>query len=210
MRAPTTPLARTTAAALARVLDCIPRGYTRYTSGTVAASKLGALVSKFHNLYGVAASAAQRITRKKNGKANAVLAVFFPDGAEYVSWLMLFTDGELGAHEALRSVSEKPRLRWLGYELTRYNYKGGVRWTWRREPGQMQDLYILLDDQLRRRRWDAVKSTLERVAAQPGFHGVRGQSWRLCQEARTRGYPEELPFLFYIQKIGHGKRIAIA
>lgn len=210
MRPPTTPLARTSAAALARILDCIPRGYTRYTAGTIAASKLDALVSKFHGLYGVAATGAQRITRKTHGKANAVLALFLPDGAERASWMMLFTDGELDAHEALLSVFEKPRLRWLGYELTRHNYKGGVRWTWRREPEQMRDLYILLDDQLRRRRWEAVKTTLERVAAQPGFHGVRGQSWRLCQEARTRGYPGELPFLFYMQKIDHGERIVVA
>ncbi|AVG43689.1 hypothetical protein MC81_20340 [Achromobacter insolitus] len=209
MRTPTTPLARTTAAALARVLDSVPRGYTRYTSGTILASKVGALVSKFHRLYGVAASASQRITRKRRGKANAILTLFHPQGAERVCWLMLFTDGELDANESLRRVYEKPRLVWLGYELTRHNHKGGVRWTWRREPEQMRNLYTLLDEQLRRRRWREVEATLARVASQPGFYGVRGQSWRLCQEARARGYPGDLPFLFYMQKIGHGEHIPV-
>lgn len=71
----------------------------------------------------------------------------------------------------------------------------------------MRELYTLLDEQLKKRHWGAVSGTLERIAAQPGFHGVREQSWRLCQEARKRGYQSELPILFYIQKMSHGERI---
>ncbi|MBB1647971.1 hypothetical protein [Delftia sp. UME58] len=209
MLTPTTPLAHSTAAALARVLDNIPRGYTRYTCGTIAAAKLPALVSKFHRCYAVAASPAQRMTRRKHGKANAVLSLYLPAGASTAHWMMLFTEGELEVHERLCSIYSKPQLRWLGYELTRYAHKGGTRWTWRRPKDAMQELYMLLAEPLARRRWPAVSELLARIAAQPGFHGVRGQSWRLCQEAKQHGYPGQLPMLFYMQKINHGERISV-
>jgi len=206
---PTTPLSRTHAAALSRVLDAIPRGYVRYTSGVVASAKLPALVSKFHRVHAVAATPAQRMTRKKQGKANAILALYQPKDAEMVLWLLLFTPGELGAHEVLKHVADKPRLSWLGYELSRHNYKESTRWTWRRPREAMQELYAALDAQLKQHHWRAVEQTLARIARQPGFHGVRGQSWRLCQEAQSRGYPGELPMLFYLQKVGHGERISV-
>lgn len=206
---PTTPLSRTHAAALSRVLDAIPRGYVRYTSGVVASAKLPALVSKFHRVHAVAATPAQRMTRKKQGKANAILALYQPKDAEMVLWLLLFTPGELGANEVLKHVADKPRLSWLGYELSRHNYKESTRWTWRRPREAMQELYAALDAQLKQHHWRAVEQTLARIARQPGFHGVRGQSWRLCQEAKSRGYPGELPVLFYLQKVGHGERISV-
>ncbi|WP_312844055.1 hypothetical protein [Diaphorobacter nitroreducens] len=191
------------------MLDAIPRGYVRYTSGVVASAKLPALVSKFHRVHAVAATPAQRMTRKKQGKANAILALYQPKDAEMVLWLLLFTPGELGANEVLKHVADKPRLSWLGYELSRHNYKESTRWTWRRPREAMQELYAALDAQLKQHHWRAVEQTLARIARQPGFHGVRGQSWRLCQEAKSRGYPGELPVLFYLQKVGHGERISV-
>jgi hypothetical protein len=67
----------------------------------------------------------------------------------------------------------------------------------------------MLDELLKKRHWGAVNGLLSRAAAQPGSHGVRGQSWRLCQEARRRGYPDELPLLFYMSKVAHGERIVV-
>lgn len=109
MRSLTTPLSRSKSAAMTRVLDCIPRGYTRYTLGTISAEKLATLIIKFQRLYAVAATPAQRITRKRHGKANAVLALYCPEGAETVQWLMLFTEGSLDAHERLQ--------RWYAVDL---------------------------------------------------------------------------------------------
>ena len=164
---PTTPLSRTHAAALSRVLDAIPRGYVRYTSGVVASAKLPALVSKFHRVHAVAATPAQRMTRKKQGKANAILALYQSKDAEMVLWLLLFTPGELGAHEVLKHVADKPRLSWLGYELSRHNYKESTRWTWRRPREAMQELYAALDAQLKQHHWRAVEQTLQKTPATP-------------------------------------------
>jgi len=210
MPAPTTPLSRSKSAALSRVLDIIPRGYTRYTSGTIPLVKLPSLVSKLHRIHLIAASPAQRITRKKRGKANAMLSLYLSESADTVHWLMLFTEGELEAHEKLRGILDKPRLRWLDYELTRYGHKARTCWTWHRSKEAMQELYALLDEHLKKRHWSAVAGMLDRIAAQPGFHGVRAQSWRLCQQARQQGYPRELPYLFYMSKINHGERIAVS
>ena len=58
---PTTPIARSKTAALARILDCVPRGYHRYTFGTVKAGKAEALARKFHALYGIGCTPAQRV-----------------------------------------------------------------------------------------------------------------------------------------------------
>ncbi|MFL9885136.1 hypothetical protein PQR66_18990 [Paraburkholderia agricolaris] len=52
--------------------------------------------------------------------------------------------------------------------------------------------------------------TLERIARQPGCHGVRTQSWALFQNARSHGYAGQLPQLFYLQKTGHGERLLLA
>lgn len=210
MPTPTTPLSRTHAAALSRVLDSIPRGYSRYTCGVVAKEKVQRLVEKFHHTHQVGASPAQRVIRKQRGQANAVLALYLPEWADKAHWMMLFTAGELSAYEKLRSIFEKPRMTWQGYELTRHNWHGGTRWTWRRTRDEMQDYYVMLDHHAKQHSWDAVGELLERAARQPGFHGVREQTWRLCQEAHKRGYPGELPFLYYMTKVSHGERIAVA
>lgn len=231
----TTPIARSKSAALARALNSIPHGYDRYTSGVVAQEKIAALVRKLHERHAIAASPAQRIRRKKLGQANAVLALYCPTGASdghdtgasastsasdltgdkrgafeapsKAHWLMLFTSGELGAHEELRSVFDKPRLVWLGYELTRYPYNGRTRCTWKRPEEAMRDIFALLEDRLKRRRWSDVEALLNSAARHPGFHGVRGQSWRLGVSARKGGYMGELPHLHYIRKVAQGDRV---
>lgn len=68
---------------------------------------------------------------------------------------------------------------------------------------------MMLDEQLKRHHYSAVADTLEQVAWQPGFAGVRAQSWVLCEHARRHGYEGDLPHLFYVQKVNHGIRVAI-
>jgi hypothetical protein len=176
----------------------------------VAREKVQHLVEKLHSIHQIAASPAQRIMRKQRGQANAALVLYLSEWSDKAHWMMLFTAGELNAHEKLYSVFDKPRMAWQGYELTRYSYQGGARWTWRRAREEMQEYYVMLDHHAKRHCWDSVRELLERAARQPGFHGVREQSWRLCQEAHKRGYPGELPFLYYITKVSHGERIAAA
>ncbi|WP_374483755.1 hypothetical protein [Zoogloea sp.] len=74
----------------------------------------------------------------------------------------------------------------------------------------MAELHALLAYQLNRRHHAAVVETLERIARQPGFHGVRQQSWTLYQEARRRGYLGPMPQLFFLQKISHGERLVLS
>jgi len=235
MPSPTTPIARSKTAALSRILNSVPHGYDRYTCGVIAPEKIPALVKKLHRLHAIAATPAQRIRRKKLGQANALLVLYCPDrshagngmdaeagayggdspGAhtstfqvrEKAQWLMLFTAGDLGAHEELRSVLDKPRLGWLGYELTRYAHNGRTRWTWKRPDEAMREIYGQLEDRLKRRRWGDIQVLLQNAARQPGFHGVRGQSWRLGEFARRSGYRGELPVLYYIRKVEQGERI---
>lgn len=204
-----TPIARSKTAALARVLDSIPKGYRRYTDGAVAAEKAQRMIRKLHERHAVGATPAQRITRKAHGKANAVLAVWWPEGATFVHWLMLFTDGELDSPEKLREVGDKPRLTWLGYELVRHSNRGATSWTWRRHKTEMAEHYAVLDQALKRRHFGVVADALERIARQPGFHGVREQSWALCQYARQHGYTDDLPLLYYVQKVPHGERMPL-
>ncbi|CAJ7027559.1 Uncharacterised protein [Burkholderia pseudomallei] len=206
----TTPIARSKSAALARVLDSVPKGYHRYTYGTVKADKAEALARKFHALYGIGCSPAQRLTRKGKGMANAVLVMYWPETAEYVEWLVLATGGTGLDGEALRLVDESPRLTWLGYELVRHPGRGRAVWTWRRTKGEMAELHALIAFQASQRHYAALAETLERIARQPGFHGVRMQSWGLLQEARQRGYDGELPYLFHVQKISHGERLMLS
>lgn len=206
---PTTPIANSKTAALARVLDSVPKGYHRYTCGTVPAAKVKALANKFHALYGVGCTPAQRITRKAKGVANTVLVLYYPEGAETVEWLLLATNGTGLEREAWRLVTDKPRLTWLGYELTRHTSRGRAVWTWRRTRQEMAELHALLALQANLRHYAAVSDTLERIARQPGFHGVRAQSWALGQEAQRRGYPGQLPKLFYLQKVSHGEPLAL-
>lgn len=128
-----------------------------------------------------------------------------------VSWLLLVTEGtgSVWQSEKLRSVLEKPRLNWLGYELVRHTRGGRTAWTWRRTKEEMAQLYTMLSEQLNRRHAGAVQDTLVRVARQPGFAGVREQSWALCEFTRKRGYDGALPHLFYVQKVGHGERLVL-
>jgi hypothetical protein len=207
---PSTPIARSKTAALARILDSVPRGYQRYTTGTVNATKAGALANKFHARYGIGCSPAQRLTRKSKGLANAIFVMYWPEGADEVHWLLLATDGTGLESEKLRRVDEKPRLSWLGYELIRQSAQGRTSWTWRRSREEMAELHALVAHQANVKHLKALEETLERIARQPGFSGVRAQSWALCQEARRRGYGGQLPHLFFIQKISHGDRLALA
>ncbi|WP_232453462.1 hypothetical protein [Burkholderia ubonensis] len=204
-----TPIAKNKTAALSRVLDMVPRGYHRYIRGTVRAAKAGALAHKFHGLYGIGCTPAQRLTRKSKGIANAVLVMYWPETAEYVEWLLLATDGSGLDGEALRLVDESPRLTWLGYELVRHSARGRAVWTWRRTKDEMAELHALVAFQASQRHYAALAETLERIGRQPGFHGVRTQSWALFQEARRRGYCGLLPQLFYLQKVNHGERLSL-
>jgi hypothetical protein len=70
--------------------------------------------------------------------------------------------------------------------------------------------YALLTEQFNRRQMPAVQQTLLRISRQPGFAGVREQSWALCQFARGRGYDGELPFLFHVQKLSHGHPLTVS
>ena len=75
---PSTPIAGSKSAALARVLDLVAKGYTRFVAGHVPATKAKALAQKFHRKYGIGCSPAQRLTRKQRGMANAALVMFWP------------------------------------------------------------------------------------------------------------------------------------
>ena len=207
---PFTPIASSKTAALSRILDSVPKGYHRYTLGTVSTAKAEALANKFHALYGIGCSPARRLARKSKGIANAILAMYWPEGAVEVTWLLLATDGTGLESEKLRLVDEKPRLSWLGYELIRYSAQGRAAWTWRRPREEMVELHALVAHQSNLRHEKALEETLERIARQPGFSGVRAQSWTLCQEARRRGYSGQLPYLFFLQKVSHGDRLALA
>ncbi len=207
---PSTPIARSKTAALARILDSVPKGYKRYTSGTVSAFKANALANKFHARYGIGCSPAQRLVRKSKGLANAILVMYWPDSAVDVQWLLLATDGTGLESEKLRLVDEKPRLSWLGYELARHSAQGRTSWTWRRPREEMAELHALVAHQANAKHLKALEETLAGIARQPGFSGVRAQSWTLCQEARRRGYSGQLPHLFFLQKVSHGERLPLA
>ena len=262
----TTPIARSKTAALARILDSVPKGYVYYTTGECPAEKAVKLAKKFHERYGIGCSPAQRLTRKRKGLANAVLVLYWPAKAEgetsasaesgldsglgaglnsefaaretvaaesspasgaqstqsateakptrspaKVSWVVLATEGTGPIHEQehLRSVLDSRRLLFLGYELVRYADRGTTSWTWRRTKQAMADLYALLDSQLNAHYTNAVAQTLQRISRQPGFSGVRKQSWALCQFARRRGYAGELPYLCFVEKVGQGERLVL-
>ena len=205
----TTPIARSKTAALSRILDSVSKGYNRYMQGTVKASKAESLANKFHSLYGIGCTPAERLVRKSAGAANALLALYWPDAAEDVQWMLLATPGSGLESEQLRFVDEKRRPHWLGYELVRHSANGRAAWTWRRPPQEMTELHTLLAYQCNLKQQKAIEETLERIARQPGFHGVRTQSWSLCTEARRRGYSGPLPHLFFLQKVNHGERLAL-
>jgi len=206
-----TPVSTSKTAALSRVLDGVSRGYTHYISGVTTADKAIAVANKFHQLYGIGCTPAQRITRKGKGQANALLVLYWPEGAAQVLWLLLATPGTglIAEREKLLEVTGKPRLQWLEYELTRYGARGVTRWTWRRPKAEMADWYALLGGRRRGRDSTAVGDILDAIARQPGFHGVREQSWALCQFARQHGHREKLPFLYYVHKVSHGERLLL-
>ncbi len=236
---PSTPLATSKTAALMRVLDSVPKGYTHYTAGECPQDKLPKLLLKFHERYGIGCSPAQRMTRKKQGLANALLVIYqpallspeqvsnqvineappaapeqavpMPSSQHKISWLLLATEGAGAVHEQeqLRSVLEKPRLLWLGYELRRHTARGRTSWTWFRPKHQMQEWYALLGTKLNQRNMSAVSEALALIARQPGFAGVREQGFALYQFARQKGYTGELPTLYFVQKHSHGHRIPI-
>lgn len=201
----TTPVARSKTAALSRILDLVPRGYQRYTFGTIKAAKAEYLANKFHARYAIGATPAQRLVRKQRGEANALLVLYWPENAEIVHWLLLATDGTGLEQESWLSVISKSRLVWLGYELVRYPTRGRTSWTWRRPKSEMAEHYLMLSSLTSLRNESALQAWLERLAHQPGFHGVRQQTWGLCQEARRRGFTGELPVIYYVQKLNHGE-----
>lgn len=205
----TTPISRSKTAALSRILDVVPRGYQRYTCGTISAAKAIYLANKFHALYLIGASPAQRLVRKRRGLANALLVLYWPEDVEKVHWLLLATDGTGLESEQLRNVTDKPRLQWLDYELVRHATRGRTSWTWRRPKSEMLEHYSLLDALSPQRHKTSIQTLLERLANQPGFHGIRTQTWALCREARRRGYGGELPFVYYVQKVSHGDRLLL-
>ena len=128
-----------------------------------------------------------------------------------VQWVLLATEGAGPVHEQeeLRSVLDARRLVFLGYELVRYSQRGKTSWTWRRTKEAMADLYALLASQLNARQMNAVAQTLLRISRQPGFSGVRKQSGKLCQFARSRGYAGELPYLYFVEKVRQGERLVL-
>jgi len=201
-----TPISPSKTAALTRVLDSIPKGYGRYTAGTINPGKVDALLQKFHHLYGIGCTPAQRLTRKKHGKANALMVVFWPEGATEVQWLLLATQGTGLESESLIHVEDKHRLLWLGYELVRYANRRRTSWTWRRPKLEMAEHYLMLTELMNKHFANAIADFLQRLARQPGFHGVREQTWAIFQEARRRGHARELPRIFYVQKTSHGER----
>lgn len=209
-----TPIARSKTAAMSRVLDSLSKGYDRYTSGLVAPEKALRMIRKLHEKHCIGATPAQRLTRKKQGKANAILVVYWPPESDsqqgaMVEWLTLFTAGVLDAQETLRDAAKKPRLNWLGYELVRYAARGKTSWTWRRPAEAMTELFLLLEQHIGERRHDRVHELMLRVARQPGFHGVREQSAKLFREAARKGYKGLYPDLLYVQKVNHGDRLLL-
>lgn len=203
---PQTPISRTKTAALTRVLDVVPRGYTRHTAGIVKPEKAIALANKFHRLYAVGASPAKRLIHKRDGVANTLLVMYWPLEADIVHWLLLATAGLGLDSEQLHLVTEKPRLNWLGYELVRHATRGQTSWTWRRPKPEMAEHYAMLRYLAGRNPTSAMAGFLERLSHQPGFHGVREQTKSLFQSARGFGYAGDLPALHYVQKSSHGER----
>ncbi|HRO51642.1 MAG TPA: hypothetical protein PK043_00640 [Alicycliphilus sp.] len=208
-----TPIARSKTAALARILDSIPKGYTRYTFGQVPVEKAHKLLEKLHERHGIGCTPAQRIARKSRGRANVILVTYWPSGevTTQVHWLMLFTEGELAASEHLREVTDKPRLAWLGYELVRHTARSRESWTFRRPKEEMAEHHAVIAELSNKRLTEQLASYLQSIANQPGFHGVRAQTWSLCQEALRRGCPRErLPYVYFLSKVSHGERLELA
>lgn len=137
-----TPIARSKTAALTRVLDLVPRGYTRFIQGFIPTEKTQHLADKFHTKFGIGCTPAQRITRKKKGIANTALVLYAPEGCTTVEWVLLATDGTCPEDESLQLVTDRRhRMSFLGYELVRRSHRGRVAWTWKRPRKVQADLY---------------------------------------------------------------------
>lgn len=70
----------------------------------------------------------------------------------------------------------------------------------------MTNLYAELGEDLARRRQDQVARTLQRIANQPGFPGVRAQSAALFAFAASRGYNGPVPTLTSRRKLRTASR----
>jgi hypothetical protein len=207
MKARTTPIATTKTQALARVLAAVTHGYTRVCMGAVPPEKLGRLATKFDAAYRIANTKGQRVINRREDRANTMFAAYSPppeylQPGERLPWILLATIGDGVESETWVDITDRPV--WMDYELCRHNDAGQVRWSWRRRKTEMTQLYAELSDDLARRRFDEVQRTLERIARQPGFHGVRVQSKALIEYARARGYGAPVPHLFYVEKGAHG------
>ena len=181
--------------------------------GTDPPDRLSALAAKFDTLYGIADTKGQPVLNKRAGRASTLFAAYEPPEEDRVDkerlpWMLLATPGE--GVETERWVAIVDRPVWLDYQLCRHNDAGELRWTWRRTHEEMSQLYAELSDDLAKGRHGAVARTLERIAHQPGFHGIRSQSANLFAFAISRGYRGEMPTLFYVQKISHGKPLLVA
>lgn len=205
----TTPISTSKAAALSRVQTVLAQGYTRWTTGKIKPEKAIKVIQKLHDLHHIGAGPAERITRKSKGKANAVLSVYWPDEAEVVEYCLLFSPGSLDSPEPqLRDTTEKrQKLEWLGYEATRHtnHHKARPTWTWRRPNQTMEDRYAVVNSHLGTRNYNAVRELFDMLTKQPGFHGIRKQTIGLFQHAKQKGYPHDLPTVYFLPKISHGK-----
>jgi len=213
MKVRTTPISQTKTQALARVLASVTHGYTGVCMGTVPPERLCTLAGKFDARYGIAHTKGQRVVNKRVGRANTLFVAYSPPDqyrveSERLPWMLLATQGEGVETERWQDVRERPV--WLDYQLCRHNDAGEVRWTWRRTKAEMTNLYAELSEDLARRRHSAVARTLQGIANQPGFHGVRAQSMALCAFAAGHGYEGTPPPLFFVQKVAHGKPLLIA
>jgi hypothetical protein len=213
MKTRVTPISQTKTQALARVLASVTHGYTRVCTGTVPPERLSALAAKFDAHYGIAHTKGQRVMNKRAGRANTLFAAYAPPDEyrvenERLPWILLATHGEGVEAERWQDVIDRPV--WLDYQLCRHNDAGQVRWTWRRTSAEMTQLYAELGEDLARQRHGQVAWTLQRIANQPGFHGVRAQSMALFAFATSRGYEGPPPTLFFVQKVSHGKALLIA
>jgi hypothetical protein len=212
MKSRTTPISQTKTQALARVLASVTHGYARVCMGTVPPERLSALAAKFDALYGIAHTKGQRVINKRAGRANTLFVAYSPPDEyrvenERFPWMLLATQGEGLEAERWFDVVERPV--WLDYQLCRHNDAGEVRWTWRRTQAEMTQLYAELGEDLARGRHGQIARTLQRIANQPGFHGVRAQSMALFAFATGRGYTGPLPQLFFVQKVAHGAPLLI-
>lgn len=148
------------------------------------------------------------MVNKRAGRANTLFAAYAPPDEyrvenERLPWILLATHGEGVEAERWQDVIDRPV--WLDYQLCRHNDASEVRWTWRRTSIEMTQLYAELSaelsEDLARHRHSQVARTLQRIANQPGFHGVRAQSMALFAFATSRGYEGPLPTLFFVQKL---------